>query len=447
GAVMRWNETKDAVTVRAQVRIVEKTDTGVRIDTTLPVKPSFSKLPDPDRLLIDLGGCVLPKGGIQGLPKGWRAGQFEDNTARIVVVDPSMKDQYLPQIAPTRTIQFNFGTEPSTTQPKQDEGSAGGMIDNIATPPDVQITTEPKAMLTLSFPNLASEDEDSATFMMPYTGTLVSAPSAMYLDPTNIQITIPQAKPSGSDSQQGFQSKFVSLSTATRNDNGDTVVVFSLNRPLAFELKSNQKIITLRVFKPKEAMGTLSSKVIVVDAGHGGTDNGTKWGKLYEKDINLKIAKKTAAELTKAGASVIMIRDDDSTVPLLSRPETANKSKADLYISIHINSNLTAGSVSGGITFYHMQDPVSMLFAECIQDEIAAVSKLPNMGVWSDSKIYRTKGFAVLRGATMPAVLIELGFMNHPTDRKRVQEKEFQDSVATAIVKGAKRFLGDSDGN
>ena len=95
------------------------------------------------------------------------------------------------------------------------------------------------------------------------------------------------------------------------------------------------------------------------------------------------------------------------------------------------------------MTFYHMQQATSRFLAQCIQTEIAGVSKIPDMGVWSDSRIYSVKGFAVLRFTEMPAVLIELGFLNHSYDRVRVQEPEFQESVAKAIVKGLKVFLGD----
>ena len=121
----------------------------------------------------------------------------------------------------------------------------------------------------------------------------------------------------------------------------------------------------------------------------------------------------------------------------------ANGSDADLFISIHHNSNRVAETRSGGMTFYHMQQATSRFLAQCIQTEIAGVSKIPDMGVWSDSRIYSVKGFAVLRFTEMPAVLIELGFLNHSYDRVRVQEPEFQESVAKAIVKGLKVFLGD----
>ena len=170
------------------------------------------------------------------------------------------------------------------------------------------------------------------------------------------------ALPSRPGSVQAYDSEYID-SAASSSDGENVAIVFALTGPLAFEMKHNDRIVTLRLFRPAEASGKMAAKVIVVDAGHGGKESGTTWGDLYEKDLNLKIAQLVAEKLTAAGASVIMIRNEDEKVPLLTRPETANQSDADLYLSIHINSNRSVESRSGGITFYHMQDPISMLLA------------------------------------------------------------------------------------
>ncbi len=445
GAELEWSEDKSTIKVFSQLRIIEAVEGGMRIDFTLPVQVTFSRLPSPDRLIMDFNGAKVQEASTQGLPSGWRAGQFSPSVARVVVESPEMAKQFLPTFKAARSFLVKFSEE-RFDQVDPDEASQGGIAPPDQQPPDVQVTVVPKPQATVSTPNLAREDDKSATFMLPYTGSLASSPSAKYIDSKTIQITIPVSEPSNNGATTAYESKFMLHSESKRNEAGHTVVTFSLIDTCAFELKNNDRIITLRVFKPKEASGKLANKVIVVDAGHGGRETGTTWGKTYEKDLTLSIAKKLAAYLTEAGASVVMIRNEDTTVPLLSRPETANESKADLYISVHINSNQTANSVSGGMTFYHMQDPVSMMLAQCIQTEIASVSKIPDMGVWSDSRIYKTKGFAVLRGAAMPAVLIELGFLNNSKDRARLVQPEFHDAAAKAIVKGIKSFLGDGDG-
>lgn len=445
GGVASWNEAGDTLTVLSQLRIVESIEEGMRIDLTLPVQPVFTRVGSPDRFVIDLNGAKLPASGIDDLPEGWRVGQIGPKTARVVVESAEMAKQYLPTMKPARAFLIEFGSEPFEQVDPTDEASAGG-IKQDTPPPDVQVTSLPKAQATISMPNVSREDDKEAVLMMPFTGKLAGTPSAKYLDSSRIQITVPLAAPSVDDGSQAFESKFVNLVSTKRDQAGAAVIVFELPGASAFELRNNDRVITLRLFKPKEANGKLANKVIVVDAGHGGRESGTKWGNVLEKDLTIKVAKKLAAYLTEAGASVVMIRSEDTTVPLLSRPETANESKADLYISVHFNSNQTANSVSGGMTFYHMQNPVSMMLAQCIQTEIAAVSKLPDLGAWSDSRIYKTKGFAVLRLTSMPAVLIELGFLNNAKDRARLVQPEFHDAAAKAIVKGVKVFLGETDG-
>jgi N-acetylmuramoyl-L-alanine amidase len=139
-----------------------------------------------------------------------------------------------------------------------------------------------------------------------------------------------------------------------------------------------------------------------------------------------------------------MTRTTDVFIPLTTRAAIANSNHADLFISCHINSTGGDGMQSGGITFHHFGKGISRVLAECIQAQIAKVNKLPNLGVWSDGKIYRT-GFSVLRNTQMPSVLMELGFINNPHDVKRLTESEFQTSVASAVVKGVKDYLGDGN--
>jgi N-acetylmuramoyl-L-alanine amidase len=188
--------------------------------------------------------------------------------------------------------------------------------------------------------------------------------------------------------------------------------------------------------------GQLAGKIICIDPGHGGHDTGAHSNGVYEKNLTLTIAKKTAAAFAEAGATVIMTRKTDVFIPLLDRNRIADDSQADFFIAIHINSNTLANSLSGGITFHHKDNDTSTILAECIQNQVAKVSKIPNLGAWSDGKIYQS-GFSVLRNAGQPAVLLELGFINSTHDRARLQQADFQDDVAEAIVRGVQDFLGN----
>lgn len=157
--------------------------------------------------------------------------------------------------------------------------------------------------------------------------------------------------------------------------------------------------------------------------------------------MTLSISKRVSDALTAQGATVIMTRKTDVFIPLQERSMIANRTGADIFVSIHINSS-SSGSFTGGMTFYHKKDPIGQLLADCIQREIGKVSKLKSHGAWSDQRLYES-GLAVLRHSQMPAVLIEMGFINQAGDRNRMLSADFQNAVAEAIVKGIKVYLGN----
>jgi N-acetylmuramoyl-L-alanine amidase len=218
-------------------------------------------------------------------------------------------------------------------------------------------------------------------------------------------------------------------------------LTFNLKRALASELWMDGKTVRLTIKKPLGS-GNLAGMTIVVDPGHGGHDSGTKANGVTEKELNLIMGKLIADKLTAEGANVIITRRTDVFITLPNRAKIANDNDADLFISTHINSTAKGGSQSGSIVFHHKGNEVGKMLAQCIFDEIADVNGLPDLGVWSDGRIYQS-GFSVLRNTKMPGVLLELGFMNNPTDRNRMVTKDFQDKVAAAVVKGIKVYLAN----
>ena len=91
---------------------------------------------------------------------------------------------------------------------------------------------------------------------------------------------------------------------------------------------------------------------IMIDAGHGGKDQGTSAGNVLEKDLNLQVAEKLAKELKKRGASVLLTRTDDTKIPLEERAAMANEKEADLFVSIHCNYCEDDSSVQGLECYY-----------------------------------------------------------------------------------------------
>ncbi|RYG86070.1 N-acetylmuramoyl-L-alanine amidase [bacterium] len=182
-------------------------------------------------------------------------------------------------------------------------------------------------------------------------------------------------------------------------------------------------------------------EVIVVDAGHGGRDSGCKGGGVMEKSLTLAIAKYTAAELANLGATVLMTRKDDTYPSLDARSALANRNRADLFISIHINSPGGSSPIGGTEIYYHMKDGIARLLGECIMSGMQQYAKLPNLGVKSDRILYRS-GLAVLRNSKMTSVLVEVGFITNSRDRAKMTSSDFQKGTAHAIADGVQKFLG-----
>jgi N-acetylmuramoyl-L-alanine amidase len=171
---------------------------------------------------------------------------------------------------------------------------------------------------------------------------------------------------------------------------------------------------------------------IVLDAGHGGHDSGAVsiTGK-FEKDFTLSMVKKVKALLEQVpGVEVLTTRIDDTFVELDDRAAFANDNKADVFVSIHGN-NYTA-TTAGVETYYGRDDSIAL--ANQIHPYILAATGFP------DRKV-RQEDFRVVLKTTMPAVLLEVGYLSNPEEEAPMYTEAFQDRVAAAIVKALKDFL------
>ncbi len=217
---------------------------------------------------------------------------------------------------------------------------------------------------------------------------------------------------------------------------------------------------------------------IVIDPGHGGAETGAVGPDgLQEKDITLQIARRLAAAIPRVISSrVILTRESDSAISLDDRTSLANHERAGLFLSLHANSSRAVGA-HGSETYYlslETSDRVSQdvarrenvapaaapgsppanpdldfilwdlaqsahvtessRLAEAIQTQLNVVSRTENRGI-------KQAPFRVLAGATMPAVLVEVGFISHPEEEKQLRSAAFQESVAVAIAKAVGEFF------
>ncbi|MED4751969.1 N-acetylmuramoyl-L-alanine amidase [Brevibacillus choshinensis] len=180
----------------------------------------------------------------------------------------------------------------------------------------------------------------------------------------------------------------------------------------------------------------LKGKIIVIDAGHGGSDVGaigTKFGTL-EKTVNLQTASKLAANLRQKGAVVVMTRTGADQNPALhDRVEISEAKGADAFISIHYNSS--PKNVNGTLTFFY-SDQKDKPLAHAIEARLGQVYGTKSNGISFGD-------YHVLRENDQPSVLLELGFLTDAKDEALVRTADYQQRSTDAIVKGLADYFGD----
>lgn len=184
----------------------------------------------------------------------------------------------------------------------------------------------------------------------------------------------------------------------------------------------------------------LSGKTIMLDPGHGGPDVGAVGPThTYEKNNNLAIALTLNDILKKAGAKAVFTRNTDRSPAanyseiedLKARVDSANNSKADLFISIH-NDSFTNPEIQGTSVFYSEENSKqieSLHLASTIRTAVIDTLQTKDRGI-------KEAGFYILRYTTMPAILLETAFISNPYEEARLQNSIFQKNVAASIFQG-----------
>ncbi|MCI1859860.1 MAG: N-acetylmuramoyl-L-alanine amidase CwlD [Sporolactobacillus sp.] len=190
----------------------------------------------------------------------------------------------------------------------------------------------------------------------------------------------------------------------------------------------------------------LAGRVIVVDAGHGGEDGGAARGTVIEKEITLAIAQDLRDYLQQDGALVVMTRDSDIDLAdedyegrhkrqdLLRRADLIEKIHPDAFISVHLNA-IPSQRWRGAQTFYHPKSAENRRFARLIQQSLKK-----NLG--NTERYAKPIGHVfLLKQASPPAALVEVGFLSNPDERALLIRDTYQKKAAAAIVQGIMRFF------
>lgn len=172
---------------------------------------------------------------------------------------------------------------------------------------------------------------------------------------------------------------------------------------------------------------TYEGVTIILDAGHGGIQSGCEFDGVLEKDITLSIVLLLQEKLESKGVTVILTRDADEDVSLSRRSEIANSAGANCFVSIHCNSYEDDLSIKG-FECYHYQSAESKDLAEAIT--------LSADNYMIPTRKTKEENYAILRDTSIPAVLIEAGFMSNAQERKQLLSLKHQELLAEAIASG-----------
>ncbi len=442
-------------------------------NTTAGVQPTAKLIANPDRVVIDIPGARLGRGTMHqrvgGAIATVRAGQFNANTARLVVelapgytVDPqqirivgSTPTQWSVQLpAPTRAAAAPAPSRPSASAPTTGNfqvtqnglfwrlGAAASDVDvqrignavridlkNYRLPAEWVNKTLPvnrygvrearfqrldsaTARLTLTLqpdsPDWHAALSGSGLAMVPVGGMHVLREVGPAPEPSHPVAAQPQPSPRGSVAIPVPKPRRAPTPPPTANP---------APRPA-----------------PDTQLPVPDRRVLVtIDPGHGGRDPGAVGiGGLQEKDVILPISQEVARLLAKQGVAVKMTRSNDRFISLQGRAQMANRDRSDIFVSIHANA--ATSPANGAETFHHPSSGSGRALAQSIQNSVIRRTGLKNRGV-------KQANFYVLRNTAMPAALVEVGFVTGYQDAAKLRDPRFRQVMAEAIAEGIINYI------
>jgi len=263
------------------------------------------------------------------------------------------------------------------------------------------------------------------------------------------------------------------VATVPVSDDQRYRIVVDVSRP-GGQAAEDRRLASIAAAKKKSR-----TRLVVIDAGHGGEDMGARGYGAMEKNVTLSIAKQLADDLNAIpGVKAMLTRDRDFFIPLHERYKIAEKAHADMFISVHCNSSKRRGHGSGtevyflslkgasdqadkdladvenaadlvgGVAPQAEDDMVNVLYevrrssmlersqllAETLLDHMAADRHVDPRGI-------KQAGFAVLKSVEFPSVLVETAFINNPQEVKLLKDPAFQQRMAQQLATGVKAYF------
>lgn len=227
--------------------------------------------------------------------------------------------------------------------------------------------------------------------------------------------------------------------------------------PLSFTDQINHKVNDTNIKSESASTALQNNSIpsqpakIMIDPGHGGIDSGVDIRNVRESDITLDISKKLKSYLEKKSFSVEMSRSTDISLYKLSnivgtiqkreltaRTDLINKSGADIFVSIHVNSYPEYPDMSGSIVYYNLNMPKSKELSESIQKQLNSISiKNFKRGTHDPQEA----DFYLLENSSITGILIETAFITNSTEYNLIQQDEYKSKISMAVADGIEEYL------
>ena len=385
-------------------------------------------LEDPLRLVVDVQEATLTQPAAEwaigtGPVRRVRVSQFQPDTVRIVL---DLKERVQPRVVTSAEL----ARRALGLQPAAPEGAPEGTAPRA--PATLDIVLDVYSRITRV--GLQPTSRSSVSLVLEATGPL-SPRTFLLREPDRLVVDLPGAvvEPSalGPDGHLGGVGPVGAVRAGQFLPRSARVVV-DLNQGAGFRLfrseEGTRAVITL-------GNQPLAGRAVAIDPGHGGVDSGAigRSG-TPEKFFNLDISRRLAALLESAGARVLLTRSDDTFVTLDGRVEMARQAGAEVLVSVHNNAS-TSGQGVGTEVYYSSRLPDSRVLAELLYD--ALVTQLAQTG----RGVKVRDDLRVLRLSPVPAALVEVAFVDHAEDERRLLDPAFRQRAAEAMFSAIVSFF------
>ncbi len=462
-------------------------DNRIDFNTSAAVKPEAQMLANPSRLIIDLPDTMLKQPtSSQTLSNGiksFRVGQFDtDRTRMVIELDPEYAidpQQILIQASNSRqwSIQlptpqplksflrgapvgpvsvFNENGQIVVAQPLRTRtgttitstpirNTTGTPINYIALDPTrtgllIQADRQNRTQLryTMGWDTQSGGYRVTIPNARLAPGYQVPIESQRYLTVTtqgeDLAIVVRRADGVRVDLvRQYLDSRWVYLAAVSGSSSGRIatrpVEIIPVPRPAARTAPKQDTSTPI--------IRTNGRVLVMIDPGHGGKDPGAIGPSgLREVDVILPVAKRVAAILERQGISVKMTRDSDYFVGLDERVTMSREAGATLFVSIHANSIDNRPDVNGLETYHYN---LGQSFAETVHSTV--VDYINKNGFYIADRRVRSARFLVLRKSSIPAILVETGYLTSDVEAARLRRDDYQKVMAEAIAKGIVQYI------